>query len=355
MEFPLFKTKLENQGKKFNLANPVERREYFELKAGPEIAKLRRFLERSTFIAYLLGKKGAGKGTYTKLLQEIFGEDRIEHLSVGDMIRRLDLEIAQPEGRQKLEKFLQENYRGRYDLAEIMSSLEKRSTKKLLPTELILTLVKREIAAKEKKTFFIDGFPRDLDQISFTLFFRDLVGYRQDPDVFVLLDVPEKVIDERMKSRRVCPLCQTSRNLKLLPTSKIGYDPGQKEFYLLCDHPSCQGAKMVAKEGDLEGVEPIRPRLEKDGQLMALAAGIYGLPKIFLRNSLPVTESLVWADDYEITPAYGFQWDADKGEVRVLEESWVFPDDQGTPSVSLLAPAVVVSLLKQLTAVLALV
>ena len=76
----------------------------------------------------------------------------------------------------------------------------------------------------EKKALFIDGFPRDLDQVSYSLFFRDLIGYRADPDIFILIDVPNSVIDERIKYRVVCPKCHTPRNLKLLATKQVEYD-----------------------------------------------------------------------------------------------------------------------------------
>ena len=71
MNFPIFKTKIEGQNQTFNLNDPKERREYFELKAGPEIKKLRDFLKKNTFVAYLLGKKNSGKGTYSKMFAEI--------------------------------------------------------------------------------------------------------------------------------------------------------------------------------------------------------------------------------------------------------------------------------------------
>jgi adenylate kinase family enzyme len=243
---------------------------------------------------------------------------------------------------------LRQNYRGWQSLAEVMTVLEKRSTQVLLPTELILALLKREISSRPKRTLFVDGFPRELDQISYSLFFRDLAGYREDRDVFILVDVPEKVIDERMKGRRVCPLCQTSRNIKLLPTSKVGYEETSREFYLLCDNPVCPGAKMVSKEGDEMGIGPLKPRLEKDAQLMSQAFSLYGIPKILLRNSLPETSAKDFADDYEITPTYDYEWDEQNKKVKVLEKPWIFADDQGIPSVSLLASPVVVSFIKQL-------
>jgi len=149
--------------------------------------------------------------------------------------------------------------------------IEGRDTSNLLPTELILALIKREIANRAKKTIFIDGFPRDMDQVSYSLFFRDLIGFRDDPDVMAFIDVPTNVIAGRIAGRRICPICNTSRNLALLPTVKVGYDPDKREFYLLCDNPECSGfntAKMVSKEGDELGIEPIRKRLETDQKLM---------------------------------------------------------------------------------------
>ena len=348
MQFPIFKTKVKGLTKTFNLNNPKERRKYFELKAGEELKKLRAYFQKgNTFIAYLLGKKNSGKGTYAKMFAEIIDPERIEHFSIGDMIRGVDEELKDKKKKKELISFLEKSYRGRFSIEELTSLLKKRSTSTpLLPTELILTLVKREIGQKKKKALFIDGFPRDLDQINFALFFRDLIGYRDDPDVFVLINVPEKVIGERMKHRRVCPFCQTSGNLKLAPTSKIGYDLKKKEFYLICDNPRCQGARLQPKEGDEKGTEPIKARLMKDEKLIQQTAALYGIPKIFLRNSVPQSLVRTYVDDYEITPEYYYQWDGKK--VQIKERPWIFSDDSGTPSYSLLAATVVLSLIKQM-------
>jgi adenylate kinase family enzyme len=354
MEFPLFKTKIKGLDKKFNLIDPGEQKEYFQSKAGKEIEKIRDYLKENSFIAYLLGKKNSGKGTYAKMFAEVVDPEKIDHFSIGDMVREVDKELKDEKRKTELSSFLEKNYRGWLSLKEVISALERRSTQVLLPTELILALVKREIFKRKKKALFIDGFPRDLDQISFSLFFRDLIDYREDPDIFILIDVPEAVIDERIKWRRVCPLCQTSRNLKLLPTSKIGYDETKKEFYLLCDNPNCQGAKLLPKEGDELGIEPIRERLKMDERLMEKAFSLYGIPKILLRNSVPIKEAKKFVDDYEITPEYLFQWDEKEKIVKVEEKPWIVLDDEGVKSYSLLAPPVVISLIKQMVEVLGL-
>jgi len=349
MRFPIFKTKIDGVTKKFNLTDPKEQKKYFELKAGREIKKLREYLKENTFVAYLLGKKNSGKGTYSKMFAEVIAPDKIDHFSIGDMVRNVDGELADEKRKKTFMNYLERNYRGRLSLNEIISSLEKRNTKTLLPTELILALVKREMEKRERKTLFIDGFPRDLGQVDFSLFFRDLIGHRDDPDVFILINVPENVIDQRIKWRRVCPVCQTSRNLKLLPTSKVGYDEKQKEFYLICEN---DGKIMVKKEGDELGIEPIRERLKIDEKLMTLAFSLYGIPKILLRNSIPVKDAKDFIDDYEITPEYVLEWNKKLKKVKVKEKPWIFSDDEGTSSFSLLPQPVVISLIKQIVKVL---
>lgn len=349
MDFPIEKTKM-GDDRKFNLSDPKEREEYFNLKCGPEIEKLREYLKNNTFIAYLLGKKNSGKGTYSKMFSEVIGGDKIEHLSVGDMVRAIDEEIQDPERKEELVSFLQKNYRGFIALEDIIKSLENRDTKSLLPDEVILALVKREISKRKGKVILLDGFPRNLDQVGFSLFFRDLVEYRDDPDVFVLIDVPMNIINERIKWRRICPKCNTSRSLKLLPTSKIGYDENTKEFYLICDEANCDGGKMVMKEGDEKGIEPIKERLLMDEEILKRAYSLYGVPKVLLRNAIPADVARDYVDEYEMTPGYSFEYI--DGKVVTSENPWIVADDEGVQCVSLQAAPVVVSMIKQLVAVL---
>ena len=355
MDFPIFKTKIAGKTKSFNLNDPKEREAYFNYKAGPEIKKLRNYFNKNnSFIAYLVGKKSSGKGTYSKMFAEVVAPDKIEHFSVGDMIRSVDLELKDKKNKKVLVEFLEKNYRGWTPVKELIKLLEARSTKVLLPTELILTLVKREIEKRPKKTIFIDGFPRDLDQINFSLFFRDLINYRRDPDLFILISVPRNVIDERIKARRICPKCQTSRNLTLLPTSKVGFNKKKKEFFLLCDNPACSEVEMVPKEGDELGIAPIEERLKKDDMLLNEATKLHGIPKIYLRNAIPKNKAKAAVDDYEITPGYYYEWDEKNNKTKVLEKLWLVPDDEGNESYSLLPPPVVVSMIKQMVKVLGL-
>lgn len=352
-QFPVFKTKIPGKNKKFDINDPKQGDEYFEYKAGEEITKLKKYLEKNTFVAYLLGKKGSGKGTFSKYFMNIFGAGRVGHISIGDMVRGVDEEIAGPKKRAELIKFLKESYRGYHSLEEILESQRNRGTSKpLLPTEYILALLKREISKVGHKALFIDGLPRTLDQVSYSLFFRELIGYRDDPDFFVLLDVPEAIIDERIKGRVTCPKCQAPRNLRVHMTKEVEYDEEKEKFYLICDNPDCKRARLVPKEGDELGIKPIKSRLDLDGKLLEQAFSLYGVPKVLLRNSVPVSVAKETADDYEITPGYSLEWDRKNKKVIVKEEPWVVKDDNGVDSYSLLAPAVVVSMIKQIADVL---
>ncbi len=232
-----------------------------------------------------------------------------------------------------------------------MDALLGRDTKTLLPTEFTLALVKREINKMGKKALFIDGFPRDLDQVSYSLFFRDLIDYRSDPDAFVLINVPNSVIDERIKYRVVCPKCQTPRNLKLLATKQVEYDENEKKFHLLCDNPKCEKVRMVSKEGDELGIAPIKARLAKDGELIQKAFSLHGIPKILLRNSVPADLANEYVDNYELTPEYSYEYDSESGKVKTIEKPWTILDDEGISSYSLMPAAVVVSMIKQMAKV----
>lgn len=350
-DFPLFSTKVDGVTRVFNLSDPAERRDYFEAKAGKEIGIIKKYFEKNGFISYFLGKKNSGKGTYSKMLKEIFGDNAIGHISVGDIVRAAHAAMEDPVKKQEIVEYLNKHYRGYISIDNALAALLGRDTATLLPTEFILTLVKMEIKKMQKKSIFIDGFPRELDQVSYALFLRDLVDFRDDRDIFVAISIPESILAARMQARVVCPVCHAPRSLKLMRTKKIGWDAEAKEFYLICDDPACNGARMVAKEGDTLGIESIRARLELDEKLIEQAFALHGIPKILLRNAVPVEFAKENMDEYELTPEYSYAL-KETGEVDVLEKPWIIKDDDGNDVHSLLAAPVVLSLIKHLANVL---
>lgn len=352
IDFPIFKTKTDGVNRKFNLNDPAERKAYFEAKAGNEIEKVKKYLTDKTFVAFLMGKKNSGKGTYTKLFMEALGVKNITHLSIGDLIRDVHAALSSEEKKVELVEFLKNNYRGFHTIEETIDLIEGRNQSALISTELTVALIKYEISKRPKQAIFIDGFPRGLDQINYSLFLKDLLGYRDDPDFFIFINLPETIIDERIKFRVICPICKTPRSLKLLATSEVGYDKEKNEFYLMCDNPSCNKARMVKKEGDELGIEPIRARLETDDQIFRQLLKLEGMPKVYLRNSLPTDKAAEFVDDYELTPEYGYELDKETGKVKINEKPWTVKDDNGVVSYSLLPAAVVIAMIKQIAKVL---
>ena len=70
LEFPIISTKVKGLTKKFDLNSPEGRKVYFKAKAGTEIEKIKKYLDKNTFVAYLIGKKNSGKGTYSQILRK---------------------------------------------------------------------------------------------------------------------------------------------------------------------------------------------------------------------------------------------------------------------------------------------
>jgi len=347
VNFPISKTKIEGSTEKFDLNDLEGRRKYFASKASPEIEKLRKYLETKTFVGFLLGKKNSGKGTYSKLFLEALGSKNVGHVSIGDIVRDVHASLSSPNHKSALIEFLRKNYRGFHTIEQTIELIEGRNTESLISTELTIALIKYEISKRPRQAIFIDGFPRGLDQISYSIFLRELLGYRDDPDFLVFIDVPESVIDARIKNRVICPICKVPRSPRLAPTKHVGYDESAKLFYLMCDNPACNKARMVRKEGDELGIEPIRQRLEVDDTIFKRLLGLHGIPKVYLRNAIPVDVAKEFVDDYEITPAYSYKKDEKTGEIKTIEEPWTIQDDDGVPSYSLLPAPVALSLIKQ--------
>ncbi|HQG57970.1 MAG TPA: hypothetical protein PLX79_03285 [Candidatus Dojkabacteria bacterium] len=330
---------------KYDLFDPAQRQLYFNAKIGDQLTSLREYVKNNSFVAYFMAPKQAGKGTYTNMLTELLGKEYIENISVGDLVRDADIEYAENGKKSDLYAYFKKNYRGFVDVDKVFDSLGSRSSSNLLETDFILTLIKRKIDSIGRKTVFIDGFPRKADQVSYSLYFRDLINYRNDPDVFVLINLPLQIIDDRIKGRRVCPKCKLSKNITLNPTQVVKFDKDNNPV-LVCDNPECDGEILVEKEGDNLGIQAIKERIENDLDLTEMARKMYGIPRIELYNSIETSLGEKYANEYELTPVTTYSQDKD-GSVKRDSELYTC-NDHGKAYYSFVPGAMVAQLIKHL-------
>ncbi len=171
----------------------------------------------------LLGAPGAGKGTVSKMLVEQFG---IVQISTGDILRGA-VQAGTEIGKKAKE------YMDRGDL---------------VPDSVILGIMEERLQEKDcAKGFILDGFPRTIPQAEAL---RELLKKLHIAiDAAINLDVPEKIIIERLTSRRTCS------NAKCQAIYNVTYQPPKKEG--ICD--KC-GSALIQRDDEKEDV--IRNRLK---------------------------------------------------------------------------------------------
>jgi adenylate kinase len=86
----------------------------------------------------------------------------------------------------------------------------------LVPDSLTNDLVKNKLDRMEDKSWILDGYPRNMTQVEF-------LDEHADVDLFLLLEIPRKVIKQRILGRFSCPECGEIYNkYTLQPEEQIG-------------------------------------------------------------------------------------------------------------------------------------
>lgn len=133
----------------------------------------------------IFGAPGSGKGTYASRLHGKLGLDVV---AMGDIFREI-LKEGTPLGR-KVKGFVE---RGQ-----------------LVPDEVVIEVLKQRIAKLPRgKGFILDGYPRTVDQAK-------ALSKIARIDVIILLTVPERIIVERLSTRRICRSCGEVYNIRYL-------------------------------------------------------------------------------------------------------------------------------------------
>jgi adenylate kinase len=169
----------------------------------------------------LLGPPGAGKGTQAKLLREKFEACQV---STGDILRKAVADQS-PLGKEASEYI----HRGA-----------------LVPDSLIVRLVAERLKEKDcENGFILDGFPRTIPQAQSLDEILKKRGLALDSVLSV--QVPPRVIVERLAGRRTCKNCGALYHQD--------FDPPQKNG--VCDR--C-GGELFQRDDDRE--ETISARLK---------------------------------------------------------------------------------------------
>ncbi len=144
----------------------------------------------------LLGAPGAGKGT---IAEELAKRGSYEHVSTGDMLR-----VEVREGTE---------------LGRAARSYMERGD--LVPDELIIEIVRKRLVNAESETCLVfDGFPRNVAQAE--ALEREVVRQGGKVSHVFLLEVPERVLVERISGRRVCRRCGAVYHVRNRPPRQPG-------------------------------------------------------------------------------------------------------------------------------------
>ncbi|KAJ0253970.1 Adenylate kinase 2 [Hirschfeldia incana] len=134
------------------------------------------------------GAPASGKGTQCQLISQKYG---LVHVSAGDLLRA---EIVSGSENGRLAK-------------------EYMEKGQLVPAEIVVMLVKDLLSQtdSERNGWLLDGYPRSSSQAT------ALKGFGFHPDLFILLEVPEDILVERVVGRRLDPVTGKIYHLKYSP------------------------------------------------------------------------------------------------------------------------------------------
>ena len=151
-------------------------------------AKLKVLLARKPLKVIIAGAPASGKGTQCEVIKEKYG---LIHLSTGDMLR-----AAVKEGTELGLK-----------AKDIMEAGQ------LVPDDLIIGVIVERLKQSDcvEKGWLLDGFPRTKAQAD------ALAAAGMSADSFLLLNVPEEVLVERVTGRRTDPDTGLIYHMKFKP------------------------------------------------------------------------------------------------------------------------------------------
>ncbi|TMW83408.1 hypothetical protein EJD97_001823 [Solanum chilense] len=132
------------------------------------------------------GAPASGKGTQCELITKKYD---LVHIAAGDLLRA-EIAAGTENGRR---------------------AKEYMDKGQLVPNEIVVTMVKERLMRpdSQEKGWLLDGYPRSLSQAVALKEFQ--------PDLFILLEVPEEILVERVVGRRLDPVTGRIYHLNYSP------------------------------------------------------------------------------------------------------------------------------------------
>ncbi|XP_058189830.1 adenylate kinase, chloroplastic-like [Rhododendron vialii] len=173
------------------------------------------------------GAPASGKGTQCQLITQKYG---LVHIAAGDLLRA---EISSGSANGKRAK-------------------EYMEKGQLVPNEIVVMMVKERLSRSDSQEngWLLDGYPRSLSQAT------ALKEFGFQPDIFILLEVAEDNLVERVVGRRLDPVTGRIYHLK--------YSPPENEEI---------GARLTQRFDDTE--EKVKLRLQTHHQNVESVLSMY--------------------------------------------------------------------------------
>ncbi|CAM8979687.1 unnamed protein product [Rhodiola kirilowii] len=175
--FISFPSRCRRSNKTLSFSSPLHRSQIIAAAAKPEPLKI-----------MISGAPASGKGTQCELIKTKYG---LVHIAAGDLLRE-EIAAGSENGRRAKEY------------------MEKGQ---LVPDDIVVMMVKDRLSQPDSQEngWLLDGYPRSQSQATALLEF----GFK--PDLFILLEVSEELLVERVVGRRLDPVTGKIYHLKYSP------------------------------------------------------------------------------------------------------------------------------------------
>ncbi|CAL1363802.1 unnamed protein product [Linum trigynum] len=195
------------------------------------------------------GAPASGKGTQCELITKKYD---LVHIAAGDLLRA---EIASgSENGKRAKEYMEKG--------------------QLVPDEIVVMMVKDRLlqSDSQEKGWLLDGYPRSMSQAT------ALKGYGFQPDIFIVLEVPEDILVERVVGRRLDPV-----------TGKI--------YHLTYSPPETEeiAARLTQRFDDTE--EKVKLRLQTHNQNVEDVLSMYEDITLKVKGNAPKEEVFAEIDN----------------------------------------------------------